>query len=115
MKKLIIFESILIIFFILAWNVSKADEKFKTEDLDTLCESLVDTTIASIITKSADIYDEMKSIQKLSTSEKQKKLLDILELGEVSDKLTDQLYKYSVIYQNICAKTDLKKKLYSLD
>lgn len=27
MKKLIIFESILIIFFLLAWNVSKADEK----------------------------------------------------------------------------------------
>ena len=29
MKKLIIFESILIIFFVLAWNLSKADE-FKT-------------------------------------------------------------------------------------
>lgn len=27
MKKLILFEAILILFFVLAWNVSKADEK----------------------------------------------------------------------------------------
>ena len=35
MKKLIIFESILIIFFVLAWNVSKA-----IEDLEIKCESV---------------------------------------------------------------------------
>lgn len=59
--------------------------------------------------------DEIKRIQKLSSSEQEEELFYILELGEVSDKLTDQLYKYSVIYQNICDKTDLKRKLYSLD
>ena len=35
MKKLIIFESILILFFVLAWNVSKA-----IEDLEIKCESI---------------------------------------------------------------------------
>ena len=33
MKKLIIFESILILFFVLAWNVSKAEEKIDFSDL----------------------------------------------------------------------------------
>ena len=115
MKKLIIFESILIIFLVLSWNVSKADEEYRREHLSTLCARLVDTTIASNITKSANIYDELKRIQNLSPSEKQEKLSDIVTLGELSDKLTDQLYKYSIIYQNICVKTELRKMLDKLD
>ena len=35
MKKLIIFESILIIFFVLAWNVSKAENLYKEIDGNT--------------------------------------------------------------------------------
>lgn len=33
MKKLIIFESILILFFVLSWNISKAEKKIDLSDI----------------------------------------------------------------------------------
>ena len=57
MKKLIIFESILILFFVLAWNVTKA-----MEDLEIKCESINGNFYYS--TEGEWLYEKNKGIQR---------------------------------------------------
>ena len=86
MKKLLIFESILIIFFVLAWNVSKADlDDSRTKEY---CISLEE-----------EIYELMKYL-KLDyeglNSKKPEQLFNMMIKDE------DRLYKLSVTYENLC-------------
>ena len=57
MKKLILFESILIIFYVLAWNVSKA-----IEDLEIKCESIGGNFYYKI--EGEWLYEKNKDIQR---------------------------------------------------
>ena len=86
MKKLIIFESILILFFVLAWNVSKADlDDSRTKEY---CISLKE-----------EIYELMKYLKldyKGLNSEKPEQLYNMMIKDE------DRLYKLSVTYKNLC-------------
>ena len=86
MKKLLIFESILITFFVLAWNVSKADlDDSRTKEY---CISLED-----------EMYELMKYL-KLDyeglNSKKPEQLFNMMIKDE------DRLYKLSVTYENLC-------------
>lgn len=57
MKKLILFETILIIFFVLTWNITKA-----MENLEIKCKSINDNFYYK--TKGEWLYEENKSITK---------------------------------------------------
>jgi len=87
MKKLIIFESILILFFVLAWNVSKADPKLDKD----FCK-----WIEADIKVQSELYafnfeSYLKSIGD-----------DSKYLDEIIQRVTDRIYKLSTIWKNLC-------------
>ena len=110
MKKLIIFESILIIFFVLAWNVSKANElencskmlgikcEYAEEeekfDIDLhLCPKIMDSIIFS-----GNVY--------LKYYEQNKKNAENLIYDGKSIEVVEfhrkELFELSTIYKNLC-------------
>ena len=110
MKKLILFEAILIIFFVLAWNVSKADDLencskmlgIKCEhaeedvnfDIDLhLCPKILDS-----INFSGNVY--------VKYSEQNKKNAENFIYNEKSIEVVEfhrkQLFELSTIYKNLC-------------
>jgi len=82
MKKLIIFESILILFFVLAWNVSKADSK--PEGYCELTRWLINNHAMSL----EDYYEGLWNAQIVDFEDMRKK--------------EDRLLKLSTLYKNIC-------------
>ena len=86
MKKLLIFESILIIFFVLAWNVSKAD--FNELTLKEYCESLE--------SEINELMGFLKNDYNGTSHDKPKGMYNIMIKDE------DRLYKLSVTYENLC-------------
>ena len=86
MKKLLIFESILIIFFVLAWNVSKADLNKLT--LKGYCESLE--------SEINELMGFLKNDYNGASHDKPKGMYNIMIKDE------DRLYKLSVTYENLC-------------
>ena len=86
MKKLLIFESILIIFFVLAWNVSKADLNELT--LKGYCESLE--------SEINELMGFLKTDYNGTTHNMPKSSYNIMIKDE------DRLYKLSVTYENLC-------------
>jgi len=110
MKKLILFDSILILFFVLAWNVSKGNElencskmlgikcEYAEEeekfDIDLhLCPKILDS-----INFSGNVY--------VKYSEQNKKNADNLIYDEKSIEVVEfhrkQLLELSTIYKNLC-------------
>lgn len=87
MKKLIIFESILIIFFVLAWNISKADPKLDKD----FCK-----WIEADIKVQSEVYAfNFESYLKSKTE-------DAKYLDEIIQRDTDRIYKLSTIWKNFC-------------
>lgn len=84
MKKIIIFESILILFFVLAWNVSKADEK---SDYCNIIDKQIEKRISSVI-----MLDEI-----FADKDSNKK-----EIMKYMDEDNQKIYMLSTIKENIC-------------
>jgi hypothetical protein len=86
MKKLIIFETILILFFVSAWNVSKAD----------LDDSITKEYCISLENEMYELMNYLKLDYKGLNSEKPEQLYNMM----IEDE--DRLYKLSVTYENLC-------------
>ena len=82
MKKLILFEILLILFFVLAWNVSKADNK--PEGYCELTRWLINNHAMSL----EDYYEGLWNAQIVDYEDMRKK--------------EDRLLKLSTLYKNIC-------------
>ena len=95
MKKLIIFESILIIFFVLAWNVSNADEFLDALDRAIFCES-IEKSIETKIRSYNIIWEEYPNV----VAEGDKEI--IMNFNRSLDRDIDELYKYTTIYDSLC-------------
>ena len=86
MKKLILFESILILFFVLAWNVSKADLNELT--LKKYCKSL---------------ESEINELMRYLEGDYEGQTDDAVEgMYNLMIRDEDRLYKLSVTYENLC-------------
>jgi hypothetical protein len=87
MKKLVIFESTLILFFVLAWNISKADPKL---DKDFCKWIKADIKVQSEV-YALNFESYLKSIGD-----------DAKYLDEIIQRDTDRIYKLSTIWKNLC-------------
>ena len=102
MKKLVIFETILIIFFVLSWNVSKADES------KTLCKDIKEQTEYIIFYFNELSKERLNDFSEKPNNYKKFKYydeviaFDDIEISETLENLLIKIERRINIYDKLC-------------